>query len=112
MNGFINRCVGVEWMSAYMDCGWEHEHYRGVWCMGEGCIHDMRMDVRINILLVKVNIVDRCMIIDQYIHIRCAKTCTVDVHVDDKRVKDVSMRACMCVCIHEQYMDMWSMYGR
>ena len=100
MNGFINRCAGVEWMSEYMGCGREHEQYRGIWCMGEGCMHNMWMDVRINILLVGVYVVDRCMIIDQYISVRCANTCTVDVHVDEKRVKDVSMRVCVHVCMY------------
>ena len=93
MDAFINGCVGVEWMSECMDCGREHEQCRGAWCMGEGWMHDTRMDVRINILLVDVNVVDRCIAIDKFMHmyVRCANTCTVDVHVDDKSVTDVSM---------------------
>ena len=82
-----------------MDCGREHEQCRGAWCMGEEWIHDTWMDVRINILLVDVNVVDRCIAIDKcmHMHVTCVNTCTVDVHVDDKSVTDICMRACVCV---------------
>ena len=78
----------------------------GAW-VAEGWIHDTRMDMGINILLVDVNVVERCIAIDKCMHMYVGQvnTCTVDVHVDDKSVTDVSMRACvracMCVCMHE-----------
>ena len=61
-DGWIDKgCVRFGWMSIIcMDGGREHGQCRYAWVKA-GWMHGPRMDVRSNILLVDVYVVDRCM---------------------------------------------------